>query len=245
MIAYIQTDDKGLFYNVNGYVAYKGFEQMGWEIRLFEKLEEISEPDPEILVVGGIGMVENRLVQLGMPKTGAEIDYPAALEGYLGRKVWASTVEEVQQHPEWWPLFMKPRNFTKKFAGTVIRRFADFIGLVDADGPTAVWCSELVEMRTEWRCYVRYGELLDVRPYKGAWDSKIDLAIVRQAIQDFVGAPAAYGLDFAVNGDGKMLLVEANDGHSLGSYGMKPIAYAKFLSARWAEMTGTEDYCRF
>ncbi|MFD0589275.1 ATP-grasp domain-containing protein [Paenibacillus sp. GCM10027627] len=24
---------------------------------------------------------------------------------------------------------------------------------------------------TEWRCFIRYGEILDVRQYKGAWDS--------------------------------------------------------------------------
>lgn len=245
MIAYIQTDEKGIFYNVNGYVAYKGFEQLGWELRLFEKLEDIADSDPETLVVGGIGMVTKRLEQLGMPKSGPEIDYPEPLKAYLGRKVWESTVEEVQQQPDWWPVFVKPRNFTKKFAGTVIRRFSDFIGLVDAEGPTPVWCSELVDMRTEWRCYIRYGELEDVRPYKGEWDNRIDLSVVRKAIAEFEGAPAAYGLDFALTGDGKMMLVEANDGHSLGSYGMKPISYAKFLSARWAELTGTEDYCRF
>jgi hypothetical protein len=39
--------------------------------------------------------------------------------------------------------------------------------------------------------------------------------------------------------------VEVNDGHSLGSYGISSHNYAKFLSARWAELTDTTDYLNF
>jgi hypothetical protein len=57
-------------------------------------------------------------------------------------------------------------------------------------------------------------------------------------------APAAFALDIGCTATGKTV-VEVNDGHSLGAYGLMPLAYAKFLSARWAEMTGGEDYCNF
>jgi hypothetical protein len=42
-----------------------------------------------------------------------------------------------------------------------------------------------------------------------------------------------------------MKLVEINDGHSLGTYGISPTNYAKFLSARWSELTKTKDYAHF
>ena len=45
--------------------------------------------------------------------------------------------------------------------------------------------------------------------------------------------------------DGKHYLNEVNDGHSLGSYGMGAVSYAKFLSARWSELTETEDLLNF
>ena len=45
--------------------------------------------------------------------------------------------------------------------------------------------------------------------------------------------------------DGRTLLIEINDGYALGNYGLQEILYAKLLSARWAELTETEDECDF
>ena len=98
---------------------------------------------------------------------------------------------------------------------------------------------------TEWRCFVRYGELLDVRRYTGRWDSQIDTSVIEAAIEAYTNQPAAYGLDFGVDAQGEHYLVEVNDGHSLGTYGTWPISYAKFISARWAELTKTEDLLNF
>jgi len=44
---------------------------------------------------------------------------------------------------------------------------------------------------------------------------------------------------------GATLVVEVNDGYALGAYGLMPLAYAKFLSARWAQLSGTPDYADF
>ncbi|WP_262922941.1 hypothetical protein [Hymenobacter cellulosilyticus] len=41
------------------------------------------------------------------------------------------------------------------------------------------------------------------------------------------------------------MVIEINEGYSIGSYGLPPLRYAKFLSARWAELTGTTDACNF
>jgi len=133
---------------------------------------------------------------------------------------------------------------TKLFTGKVIFEFKDFIGLNYAED-VEIWCSEPINVVTEWRCFVRYGKLFDVRYYKGMWDSKLDLNIVRDAISKFKSQPAAYCLDFGVDAAGKYYLIEVNEGHSLGTYGMGAVSYAKFLSARWSELTGTKDYLNF
>ena len=39
--------------------------------------------------------------------------------------------------------------------------------------------------------------------------------------------------------------IETNNTCSIGSYGLEPILYAKFLFARWSELTGTKDECKF
>ncbi|MFQ6603073.1 ATP-grasp domain-containing protein [Flavobacterium sp. C3NV] len=245
MKAYIQTDKSGNFYNVNAYVANEGFQTLGWETEKYFSVDEITDNDPESLIVGGIGNVRKRLEKFGVERPSNEIDYPKELEKYLGRKVWVSTIEEIFRDEQKWNIFIKPKKETKKFVGKVVKDYKDFIGIVDNDNPTQIWCSEIVNFKTEWRCFIRYGEILDVRQYKGVWDSKIDLSVIKNAIKDFESSPASYALDFGIDDNDTMKLVEINDGHSLGTYGISPINYAKFLSARWSELTKTKDYARF
>lgn len=241
MQAYIQTNTQGDYFNVNAYVAANGFQQLGWEVVKFHTIEEVADIDTNAVFVGGIGMVRKRLQQLGI-EHGYEIEYPATLRPFLKRKVWQSTLQEIIQQ-EQLNLFIKPVQ-TKLFKGKVIRRFGDFIGL-KYEEEVPVWCSEVVELVTEWRCFVRYGQLLDVRRYTGRWDSQIDTSVVEAAIEAYTNQPAAYGLDFGVDAHGEHYLVEVNDGHSLGTYGTWPISYAKFISARWAELTKTDDLLNF
>lgn len=241
MHVYIQTDNQGDFFNVNAYTAAKGFEHFGWEVSRYTDVAAIDNRDPNAVFVGGIGNVRQRLQQLGIDPT-YELEYPATLQPFLHRKVWQSTLETLKQEPTW-NVFIKPIQ-TKLFTGKVIRRFGDFIGLkYDQDVP--IWCSEPIELVTEWRCFVRYRTLLDVRRYHGRWDSRLDVGLVERAIGAYQDQPAAYSLDFGVDPNGQHYLVEVNDGYSLGSYGMSPMAYAKFLSARWAELTSTEDQLDF
>ncbi|NUU79784.1 ATP-grasp domain-containing protein [Paenibacillus xylanilyticus] len=246
MRAYIQTDKNGDFYNVNAFIANEGFSMLGWETIKFFDLQEIEEDkSPESLLVGGIGNVRKRLEHLGLKRKHGEIDYPNTLAGYLGRKVWSTTIQKLFQDKESWNVFVKPKDMTKKFAGKVVKEYSDFIGLVEENEDTSIWCSEIIDFKTEWRCFIRYGEIVDIRRYKGAWDSTLDTRVIERAVSDFTNAPAAYGMDFGVDHEGNMKLVEINDGHSLGSYGISSVNYAKFLSARWAEMTGTTDDLRF
>lgn len=242
MKAYIQTNPQGDYYNVNAFIAAEGFNSLGWETEKYVLADEIPDLNPEHIVVGGIANVRKRLENLGMKHSATELDYPQELAKYLGRKVWPSTVGAVVSDESSWNIFIKPRQETKKFTGKLVRSYTDFIGL---DNETEIWCSEAVDFVTEWRCFIRYGEILDIRRYKGAWDTKPDLSVIRNAVADFKSAPRAYGLDFGIDQNGTMKLVEVNDGHSLGSYGMGAVDYAKFLSARWSEMAGVEDYLRF
>lgn len=241
MKAYIQTDKEGEFYNVNAFVAHVGFKSLGYEIVRFNNAEEINNPDREAITVGGVGNVRRRLLDLGVQLPDQELEYPEELQSYLGRKIWSSTLKAVFEDETQRNIFIKPKE-TKSFNGKVLREFNDFIGL---DLQAEVWCSEVVNLVTEWRCFFRYGKVLDIRRYKGLWDKAIDLNIVEAAAKDFTSGPAAYSLDFGVDAEGKFYLVEVNDGHSLGTYGIGAISYAKFLSARWAELTGTEDYLHF
>lgn len=245
MKAFIQTNKSGDFYNVNAFVANEGFVTLGWETIKYHTVDDITDDEPEAVIVGGIGNVRKRLQRFGIDKPKEEIDYPIELQSFLGRRVWAATAAELLQDETMRNIFIKPQKETKKFVGKLVREQRDFIGIIDPVEPVPIWCSEPVNFITEWRCFVRYGELWDVRQYKGRWDSKINLDIVQQAIAAFTQAPNAYAMDFGMDDLGTMKLVECNDGHSLGTYGIDSVKYAKFLSARWAQMTGTTDYAHF
>lgn len=51
--------------------------------------------------------------------------------------------------------------------------------------------------------------------------------VLRKIIDEYAEAPAAYALDVGLTKDGKAVIVEVNDGYSLGCYGLDPLHYAK------------------
>ncbi len=244
MKVYIQTDKNREFYNVNAFIAYEGFKHFGFEIEKYFNVETIKDNNPENIIVGGIGNVRRGIELLGFKRNQQEIDYPQELEKYLKRKIWKSTLEEVLKQKQF-NVFIKPDIETKKFAGKVFKNELDFVGLIDNEKPTKVLCSEIINFKTEFRCFIRYNEILDIRRYKGDWDKSINLEIVKNAISDFKSQPNSFALDFGVTENNETILVEVNDGHSLGSYGISSQNYAKFLSARWSELTNTIDYLNF
>lgn len=224
--------------SVNLAAARLGFYEMGIECLEYQTPEQFADAAREDVVVGGIGMVRFRLEQLGVAIE--ENDYPPELEGYLGRRVWRTTMNRVANSPESWPVFAKPVE-GKRFTGKVIRTLADLEGCGSSERDPDVWCSEPVDFKSEWRCFVRYGKVLGVRQYFGDWSKAPDRATVESAVADYASAPAGYAIDFGVTEEGKTLLVEVNEGYSLGSYGLPHLLYAQLLAARWAELVGVPD----
>ncbi|MEJ0101624.1 MAG: ATP-grasp domain-containing protein [Bacteroidota bacterium] len=50
--------------------------------------------------------------------------------------------------------------------------------------------------------------------------SNYDYKVIEKAVKAFKDSPKAYALDFGLTADGRLLLVEANEGYSIGSYGL-------------------------
>ena len=224
--------------NVNSYTAYLGFTEMGLECILYRSMEELTDASREDVVVGGLGPVRHSLVRWGVKIE--EYDYPIELERFMGRKTWRSTMDEVAADQSAWPVFVKPVE-DKRFTGTVVSRIGDLVGLGTSGYNPPVTCSDVVEFIAEWRAFVRYGTILDVRPYKGDWRKSFDPDVIENAISSYKSAPAGYAADFGVARDGRTLLVEVNDGYSLGCYGLQQNLYTQLLSARWAELVDVPD----
>lgn len=242
MKIFIQSFNNGIPRNSNIYCAYLGFKEMGFELVPFSHIDQLSTAEKCDIVVGHIGMIRQRLTALNLPIP--SLGYPKELYNYLGRKIWSDTINHINNNPDLWPVFIKPYE-DKRFTGVLVKSPKDLMGCGSDGTDFQVYCSDPVDFIAEWRCFVRYGKILDIRRYSGNWKCVPDYEFMEKAVADYKTAPNGYGIDFGLTSDGKTLLLEVNEGYSLGTYGLLPIKYAKLLSARWAELTGTDDACKF
>ncbi len=224
--------------STNFYTAWLGFRDMGYETVGYFKTQDLDHAKKDDVVVGGIGACRYAMNRLGVEAP--SINYPKSLERYLGRSLWRSTIDRVNNDVESWPVFVKPVQ-DKRFTGVLVKSTADLVGCSTSGEDAEVICSEPIDFLAEWRVFVRYGEILDVRPYKGDWRKVFNPEIIEQAVGDYVDATVGYGIDFGVTSDGRTLLVEVNDGYALGSYGLQQNLYVQLLSARWSEIMGVPD----
>ncbi|HEY0612450.1 MAG TPA: ATP-grasp domain-containing protein [Chitinophaga sp.] len=243
MKVFIQTANNNQCSNQNSFAAYEGFSQLGWETVFYKDAATITDNELDNAIVGNISDVHKVLsnFQLKIP---APLDYPESLQLFLGRKIWKSSMHKFA-YDKAFNVFIKPLHRSKSFTGKLITSERDLIGCYDYQSDMDIWCAEPVNFLAEWRCFVRYGTILDVRRYRGDWKLHYDPAVIEKAVGSYTDAPKAFALDFGVTDKGETLLVEANDGYSLGAYGLPVLDYAKLLSARWADLTASTDYANF
>jgi len=193
----------------------------------------------DTFVAGTIPSVLGALKQLGAD-TEPPDDYPEALHPYLHRRVWRATLRDIEVGVwEGSPaVFAKPAGRLKAFTGRVFRGSDDLYSLGSASRRQDVWCSEVVEWRSEWRCYVVRDSIVSIDHYSGDASAHVDVDVVRSAIARYrtSGAPSAYAIDFGVLGDGHTALVEANEGYGLGAYAIGADDYTELLMVRWREL---------
>ena len=139
-------------------------------------------------------------------------------------------------------MFVKPAARTKRFTGFVLEAPFD-MRVADVPAREPIWWSDVVEWRSEWRCYVLNHEITHVSYCSGDRCVEPDLVRVRLAIEAYAsnGASSGYAMDVGVLADGKTALVEVNDGYSLGAYeGLAAETYFELMLSRWREMSAPE-----
>jgi hypothetical protein len=205
------------------------------------KLDADLRDEPEhTVVVGGVGAVRMVLHHMGRPMPDLP-DFPEPLLPFAGRKVWNSTLGEihriVNREPERLPIHVKPHH-QKLFTGVVVKAFRDLIPTAGLPDTVPILMQEVVDFISEWRCVVLRGTILNVAHYRGDPLRFPDPAVMKSAVEAFSGQPIAFALDWGVTSDGRTLLVETNDAHSLGNYGLRGHEYVEVLTARWHQLMG-------
>jgi len=60
-------------------------------------------------------------------------------------------------------------------------------------------------------------------------------------VQAFEDRPISFGMDWGITSAGPTILVEVNDGFSLGNYGLRGPEYTALIEARWRQLMGLPD----
>lgn len=217
-----------------GVYALLGFRERGSNIAFYENIEEVPL-NRYSLVVGGIEHTTWWFEQMGI-NVPESMTMPTELLGYAGRSIDLMTLGEALAKTDY-PYFVKPYSKLKEFVGGVITKESDKRWFNDGiPQDTTVLVSEVVDFVSEYRGYVINGQLVGIKHYLGDFCLFPDCNIVKQAIADYASQPAAYSIDFGVTSSGKTLLIECNDGWSLGCYGLEPKLYVRLITTRWRQI---------
>ena len=246
--AYVKVR-KGNFPDVNYFMAWKGFNDMGYEVVKFEEdMESTIDVHEDTPVFAGVGSCRKIIKRVwGWDYLGIN-PYPDELMPYMHRKVerkkWMDAREEALEGH----MFIKPV-IQKQFNGTVLSTLLDTIRTGKVDPNNEVFVCESVNFVSEWRIYVHEHEVVGIKQYFGTEQCNYQLSPPWVQVLEMIdaykpSAPIAYGMDLGVitspkegNVEINTALVEINDGICLGNYGLDPINYAEMISSRWMELT--------
>ena len=231
--------------------AMYGFREFGAEIIPYHEIKDIYEDvGREDIVLDYIDQCLSIFSKFGVtPKIP---DYPDALSAFLGRKVWNDTINSISADETKWAAgyFVKPTR-DKAFTGKVIKSIADLVGCGSCYEDYEVIVSEPIDIVAEWRGFIIYDRLVDVRPYGSlirpdynGFMYHYDSSVIKGMMDTFVKwneRPAACSMDICVTRDNRTLLVEMNDAFALGCYGLAGVLYARMISARWSQLLERKD----
>ena len=238
------------YHSLNIAHAVAGFKELGAEIVKYEKINDIYELVTKDDIV--LDYIEQCLTIFHKFDKIPQLEsYPEVLKNFMERKVWKDTINNINVNPDKWGVFVKPIK-QKVFTGRVINGPADLVGCGSCYEDYEVLCTDVLNIKREWRGFVYYDKLIDIRPYTGDWHYNYNSAFIDRVMETFLtwkDRPVACSLDFAViecnDGTYKTIFLEANDAYALGNYGLPHIKYAKLISARWSQLLDRKDEYNF
>jgi len=204
---------------------------------------DLTDGADEMVLHGSIEAIREALIRANRP-TPPNVDLPEALAPWFGRTVRHAKMGEIRSlvdGPSFEPFHVKPLTRHKLFNGTVVREFRDLIPTASILNEVKVLVQGIVEFVSEWRAYVVRGEIIHVGRYRGDPLLFPDVRVMSEALAAFANRPIALAMDWGVTSSGQTLLVEVNDGYSLGNFGLQGPEYTAMIEVRWRELMGLPD----
>ena len=177
--------------------------------------------------VGSVEFVQ-LFCELNNIKLPENMTYPIELRPYLGREIRQNVFGRVLESN-----FVKPIH-TKVFTGGIKSQLTETVS-----EDCLVWESDSVVFDAEFRCYVIDKKMVAYSRYDDSDAEYVfDVSVVEAMISEWTDQPIAYAIDVGIV-NGKTVLVEVNDGWSLGYYKwgtMTDKLYAELIYRRWNEI---------
>jgi hypothetical protein len=249
MNAFVKTT-KGNFPNVNFYLAWKGWDEMGYQVHKFEEEELDGEEiwrwmTKDTPVFAGVTVFDKIMKKLDVdyysPGT-----YPHELRKFMTTEIKETRLGQVRHEfsRTGISIFVKPIQ-QKAFSGLLLKNSLSLISIANIPDECKVYTCYPVDFLSEFRVYVDNDEIIGVKHYAGDWTKLPDTEVIREAVDTFMyRKPSAYALDFGVarKSLGNITaLIEFNDATSLGNYGLDSINYAEMLTDRWFDIIKKSD----
>lgn len=221
--------------------AYHGFNDLGYEIKLFEDIDKVPVSKYNIV----ISFVEDTIKYF--KKLDIEehkfksLNIPYSLTSFTKRNLFYMTMGEFKEkfnNQSLFPIFIKPNGQAKKFSSGVIENYNNVNLLFhDVDDNEPVMLSNVVNIVSEYRCYVIENKLVGIKHYLGDFKIFPNVDFIEETIKNYENQPIGYTIDFGVTDQNETILIEVNDGWSIGNYGLRDKIYAKLLLKRWIEIS--------
>ncbi len=196
------------------------------------------------IVYGNVEPVLFALDVLRVPRPKPQ-PYPDCLSPYMGRTVQIMPLAKVYPYLQSLsePCFVKPADAFKLFTGFIIFGQSEWGKLCCLPPHAQIYACSVVHFVSEWRVYVIRGKILGQYWYWGSNHDPVDMKVVEEAVQIYQSQPDsmdAYCIDFGLTETGETLLVELNEGFSIGNYGLPDEDYAQLIETRWRQLIKQE-----
>ena len=93
--------------------------------------------------------------------------------------------------------------------------------------------SELIDIDSEWHCFVYKGKLVGLQNYSGDFTMFPNISHIEMMIKDYKSAPIAYTLDVGVFNYCDTFVIECHDFFSCGLYGFSDHAIYPNMLTNW------------
>jgi len=184
----------------------------------FTFITKASEEVSNFIPIGSIKFVHNFLKQYHNISELKPINIPKELrfDKYLKRECWFNNTKEFIVK-----IYNGEKLPVKKFikSSQKVKHFTEITDDLSIVPDGRYFFSELINIESEWRCFIYNKRLVGLQNYSGDFTLFPDLSIIYNSIYDYKDCPWAYTLDVGINKEDGTFIIEIHNFYSVGLYG--------------------------